>query len=68
LSKFLPNFLKKQEHPSPMDGESVRNLIEKLSSEDTQTLLSVLSNHENLRMVSTPEAKAMLEELVKGGK
>lgn len=68
MSKFLPNFLKRQEQPAPLAGESVQNLIEKLSPEDTQTLLKVLSSHENLRMVSTPEAKAMLEDIVKGGR
>jgi|GEM_PF-6878128 len=50
------------ESPSP----SVKELIEKLSPEDTELLISILSSRENVRMVSTLESKALLESLVKG--
>jgi len=54
--------------PAPPSSPSVRELIEKLSPEDTDMLLSILRNRENVRMISTLESKALLENLVKGEK
>lgn len=63
---------KREEAPNPSPGTppapTVNELIDKLSPEDTKTLVDILTNHENVRMVSTLESKTLLEKLVKGDK